>query len=560
VRLIELASHLDPVHLDSLAIAASKSLQLSVKSFRDTANQKAARRRQEHPDECREAKAKAAKIVNDPRLKIELPGANRLLSEFGAELGPLIKSHGYYVRNGVLVVSNESGNGLEPVTGRAFRTAIEKHVIPYHAVREKNGISLSFDKTISKEDAESVLVCPQFLEALPRITAINNARFPVIRSSGVIELLDEDYDQETGILTLPGGPVVEEIDLEVAVYTLQELLKEFCFREDDRERSMSVAIAAMLTLFSSHLLPKGTARPGFLYSGNSEGCGKSLLAKLAMIARLGNAPTGCDPGDEHELRKSILATAMAASPVLFLENVKKHLSSGSLESSMTAPVIKGRVLGQSREIQVENEMIVLITGNGCTISPDLRRRVLVIELFLREARPEDRVIENPLDDARIQASRSEINSALWTIIRAWDKAGRPKPRISHTSFPVWATMIGGILEHANFASPCTQAATDISSDRDINDMQKLVTAMRGKGDLKPAQIYELCREIGTFERFVGEKDEDMEAGKRNILSRILSNFNGRIFPGELIFRISTPGGKNSRSYYVELAKAPKQGH
>lgn len=52
----------------------------------------------------------------------------------------------------------------------------------------------------------------------------------------------------------------------------------------------------------------------------------------------------------------------------------------------------------------------------------------------------------------------------------------------------------------------------------------------------------------------------MEAGKRNILSRILSNFNGRIFPGELIFRISTPGRKNSRSYYVELAKAPKQGH
>ena len=126
---------------------------------------------------------------------------------------------------------------------------------------------------------------------------------------------------------------------------LRALLEEFCFREDDRERSISVALAGMLTLFNSHLLPKGTTRPGFLYSANSEGSGKSLLAKLAMIPRLGNAPTGCDPEDEQEIRKSIFAAAMAASPVLFLDNVKKHLSSGSLEACMTASILKGRLLG-----------------------------------------------------------------------------------------------------------------------------------------------------------------------------------------------------------------------
>ena len=246
-----------------------------------------------------------------------------------------------------------------------------------------------------------MLVCPQFVELLPRITAINNAGFPVIRSTGEVILLPEGYDHETGVLTLSGGsPIVELWDFQMAAGALRSLLEEFCFREEDRDRSLSVALAGILTLCAIHLLPKGSQRPGFLYSANSEGSGKSLLAKLAMISRMGNAPTGCDPEDEQEIRKSIFASALAATPILFMDNVKKHLSSGSLEACMTASVLKGRVLGQSRGIEVQNNVTVFITGNGCTISPDLRRRLLIVELFLREARPEDRKIKNPLDDAR----------------------------------------------------------------------------------------------------------------------------------------------------------------
>jgi hypothetical protein len=308
----------------------------------------------------------------------------------------------------------------------------------------------------------------------------------------------------------------------------------------------------MLTLSNTHLLPDGSLRPGFLYSANAEGSGKSLLAKLAMIPRIGNAPTGCDPEDEQEIRKSIFAAALAANPVLFLDNVKKHLSSGSLESCMTASVLQGRILGQSRQIQVENHMTVMITGNGCTISPDLRRRLLIVELFLRQARPEDRSIERPLDDSRIQLYRGEILSDLWAITRAWFNAGAPEPQKSHTSFPGWARIIGGILEHSGFASPCAQTKAAISGDRDTEDMQKLVTTMAERhpnNELRSSQMYELCREIGAFSRLVGDEDSDMESGQRIRLSKIFTRFDGRIF-GELTFHINDTGSKNTRSYYV----------
>jgi hypothetical protein len=140
-------------------------------------------------DQYLERKAEAARIVNDSRPKIELPGANRLLSEFGAELASLLKPHGFYSKDGVVVTANADGNALEPVTGRAFRTSIERYVIPYSVVNTKSGFNLRFDRTLAREDSESLLVCPQFIEGLPRITAVNNVSLPIMRTRQNIELL-----------------------------------------------------------------------------------------------------------------------------------------------------------------------------------------------------------------------------------------------------------------------------------------------------------------------------------------------------------------------------------
>ena len=85
----------------------------------------------------------------------------------------------------------------------------------------------------------------------------------------------------------------------------------------------------------------------------------------------------------------------------------------------------------------------------------------------------------------------------------------------------------------------------ISGDRDTCDMQRLVSAMaerHKRQDLKPAAIYDLCREIGAFPQLVGDEETDMDNGKRNILSRIFSRFDGRVFPAGHTFRIYNGGG------------------
>ena len=393
-------------------------------------------------------------IVNDPRPKIEIPASrNRLSSEFARDLGPILAKHEFFAKDSVPVCPDPEKASLAVITGRAFRTKIEDYIIPFRAVKTSYGTTAAFNRTISKEEAETILASGHFIKCLQRIRAVNNVRLPAPRADGRIELLAEGYDRESMLYTAAGGPQIEALGLDASRKFFTNLVAEFCFREEDRPRATAVAVAAALTLFCFNLIPRGAPRPGFLFTGNAEGTGKTLLARLAIIPRCGIAPIGPLPPKEEEIQKRIFSAALAGSPVLFFDNGKRHVSSGALESALTAHFIEGRVLGRSENVAIENMTTVFMTGNGATVSPDLRRRLLLVELFLREARAEDRIIKNPLDEAGVIALRPAILSALWGLTLAWAEAGQPPPQIRLPSYEAWSRVVGGILEHTGFASP-----------------------------------------------------------------------------------------------------------
>ncbi len=555
-RIAELASFLDPVNLEMLAKAVKETLGQSITGFREATKQIAADRKKKTAEKLRQEDARnnedVTRIVNDPRPKLELPGSrNRLLSEFGADVGPILAKRGFFSKDGIVVFPDAQSSTLITITGRAFRTKIESYVIPFRVVKSQSGLATSFSRTLQKEDAESLLECDQLIDPLPVIRAVNNARFPAQRASGNIELLPKGYDPTSMIFTNPGGPEVEDVGVGEAAKFLRALLSEFCFKEQDSKRAISVAVSAMLSLFVSQIIPRAAMRPGFLYTANAEGSGKTLLARLAIAPRLGFTPTGALPEQEEEVQKLVFSTAIAGSPVLFFDNIRRHVASGAIEGAMTAPFITGRILGRSQTLVVENMMTLFFTGNEATISPDLRRRVLHVELFLKEARSEDRKINNPLDEAAIEKLRPAILSALWSMVHTWDKAGRPLPKLKLAGYEPWSDVVCGILEHAGFASPCTPAPSSISGDRDTEEMKNLVEllALR-KTQIRFPDIVELCQEHSLFTRLVGEGDEELDPGTKNIFSRILSRVDGRLFTGVGIFHASRPT-KHVALFYVE---------
>src|SRR5208283_93477 len=111
------------------------------------------------------------------------------------------------------------------------------------------------------------------------------------------------------------------------------------------------------------------------------------------------------------MRKMLLTAVMEARPVILFDNIKGHLSSAALEAFLTARHIEGRILGVSENFRGENNATVLITGNHCTVSPDMRRRSLFCELFLEAERAEDRVFRQNLEVPLLLKRRSEILTA-----------------------------------------------------------------------------------------------------------------------------------------------------
>jgi len=332
---------------------------------------------------------------------------------------------------------------------------------------------------------------------------------------------------------------------------LRHLYREFQFKEP--ERSLAVAVAASETLFARRLLSPFWTRPGFFYTANAAGGGKTVAADAAIAPVLGKSPRTQFPRKEEELEKLLLAEVLSGSGCLFFDNVKGAINSASIEGILTSHNFKGRILNQSKTFEGDNNLVLFFTGNGVTVSEDLARRVLFVELFQPEARSQDRKFETPLSVGYLLEHRREILAALWQIVDSWDKAGRPEGSTTHASFPEWSRIIGGMVEHAGFASPVTAPALSNGGNQDLEDMMELVKLIRQTNANRPIDFEKLAgiaAEHGLFERVTdGNSANTMDRSDKAKFGRLLKGYDARTFGDDrLTFYIDGKG--HSRRFRV----------
>jgi hypothetical protein len=197
---------------------------------------------------------------------------------------------------------------------------------------------------------------------------------------------------------------------------------------------------------------------------------------------------------------------------------------------------------------------VFITGNGCTVSPDMRRRSLFCELFLEVERAEDRVFQHNLEVHTLLERRSEILTALWSLIQHWDKDMRPKPSRSNSSFSDWSEIIGGIVEHAGYGCPLETPQIEAAADQDGADMRALVKAVANGAQLKSVQFDELvdaARAGGLFEWCI-PSEGDLEPRPKASFARLLKGYDRRLIGGYRFTLLDK--GRNRRFQVEEVAK------
>lgn len=531
-------------------------------------------------------------------LRVRLPAEGHQLSATAREIGAVLKCNGVFRRGDRMVTVGRDDEGqwnFETMDAQRLRTYVERYVVTGKWRSGGEGGEPVFKPTtMSPEVAQGILRDDGFRGQQRPLRRIHDAPMPVLRADARIELLAPGYDVEARVMTVDNGiKVRDDQTLEEAVNYLRWIYEEFPFAErkpDGKCRSLAVCIAGMLSLYGINLFGPLASRMHFCYTANSERSGKSLLAKMAIVPIFGPARVSSKPDSPDELRKELASVAINGRAYFFLDDLDGLLKSQELNAFMTSAVVGGRMLGGLSDFSAAKQCVVFITGNNLILSSDIAGRTLRCSLYTEEFDVQSRRLKRHIDEEWLcrPEVRGDVLTALWTLIKAWDKAGRPKGGRLLAGFEEWSKVIGGIVAHAGFGDPCeAPPVEDTSGDLDSADMRTLVEVLVADMEERPAgadaswtpprkkefhfqDLVDACVENSCFEWHLEgtlkrEKNTDREWLDLNQKSKSWfgkqwsSKAGGRVFrlKDDRVVRFGTKGRNRQKRYSVEIINEKK---
>lgn len=291
---------------------------------------------------------------------------------------------------------------------------------------------------------------------------------PIVRADNTIAQ-EEGYDEASKVLldlagmevNIPEDPTQDEV-AEAVHLLLNEWLGDFPFAT---EADKANALALVLTYPLRELV---TTVPLAVISAKSKGTGKSKF--LGLVVQLFTRATpvwDSLPDTEEETRKQITTLLSTGSPFLCFDECPE-IGGKSINRLLTAQTWSDRRLGGNERVSLPNRAVMAATGNNVQVLGDTGRRYYPIEMFYDGANPENRPesdFQHPDVEAWTEEHRGELLTAVFTLIRAWQVAGRPKKSTSFGSFERWEAVVGGVLQNAGVA----QFLANLSVHRESSD-------------------------------------------------------------------------------------------
>jgi hypothetical protein len=328
---------------------------------------------------------------------------------------------------------------------------------------------------------------------------------PTLRPDGTI--LDvPGYDDATGLLYVPTGdipPVPASATPAEAQAARDELLEVVCDFPFAAPADRSAWLAMVLTLIARHAITGNV--PLFDVDANVRGAGKGLLADTGAIIGTGHPlARKPQPSSDEEMRKYILAVALAGTPIVLLDNCTGKVSYRSLDAALTCEGRwEDRVLGKSESRTLPLRTIWCLTANNAALGHDLVRRTLPIRLRSELENPEDR------DDIKhrdllgwLRGERPRLVRAALTCLRAYYVAGCPeRDLVPWGNYAAWSRLIRQAVVWLGLPDPIT-ARHELRERADV-DREAIVAVYDALERLGGATAAEL--------RAAAEADADLRA-------------------------------------------------
>lgn len=478
-----------------------------------------------------------------------------------------------YVRGGALVqplwrwerASIESDRGTLIATFSKLNLARLRDIVGHHAA--------AFQKFDTKQNRWKPVDPPRdvietLLEAghwgFPSVVGIVNS--PTMRPDGSL-LTEPGYDAATQLWYKPAGDITlpdmpdqpTEAQARDSLQLLRDLLKGFPFVDEVDE---AVAIAAIMTCV---LRGAFDTSPLFFINAPEAGTGKSYLVNV-----ISNIATGRDASalfstpNAEEMDKRLSAAAIEARPILNLNNLTEDLESALLCQMITESTIDIRPFGKNDQtISCDcRGMTIFANGNGIRIVGDLVRRTVTCRINAEMESPEDRTFAfDPID--RVKADRGKYLSAVFTIARAYMKAGNPEvAAVNVAGFARWARFVQRPLVWLGAGDPFASKASAkaLNPDREaLAERLAILVRVFGVGQVFDAaavrvKSLELTQEGGGYPK--PKYPELVEAyGTRNgvttkSVGRQMMRDIGR-FAGDYCLRLASKSDKTSNTYRID---------
>lgn len=447
-----------------------------------------------------------------------------------------------------------------------------KHICFYKNIKV-NGEYVEKPTLLSKQFVKQIMKNDVFLEMLKPLERVMSSPFFFLTKNG-LKYEYKGYSDKTHNLYTPNTPHIQDVSVDESKEIMKKILTGFCFEdESDREIALSYILTpALRGLYKD----KRERTPCFALIANRERAGKDYLAGIRSIIYTGMAidhPPLADgeKANVDEWRKKFTSILMNGSGIFHSANNVGYLNNPVFEALITSKTMEDRLLGSNTQKSFDNCLDMSFSANlGLKWRGDMSGRLRKINLFYADEDPNSREFPIPNLQEYILENRGYILSCIYALIKDWYEKETPYQNNKvFTSFPIWAKMCGGLMQHHELGNPLIQQFDDDiggnEEERIMGAVFELMYRWMGNEDkmhIKSADIIDAIQNFQSLDDrsrgLNGYDDLDDETlmqiniekkGDKLKIGHMITRFKGRIMRG-IKFKILQQNKEAKRRIYT----------
>jgi len=366
-------------------------------------------------------------------------------------------------RGGILVRLRDGGHGeVEVLTTKSLRIELDR-TIRFLDVKPRGGS----EKVRPPADLVDGILSADRYPDLPELPELRRvAESPFFTKEGDLVVQPGYHAGARTWLRLPPSllgmsppsPRPSRAEVEAAKRVLvEDLFVDFPF---EAPSSRAHALALLITPFVREIIADragdveqgvGGPVPMAAIIAPAVGSGKTKIAHVVSLIVTGEAvPVMSMELHREEIEKRITALLLSGAPYGVFDNAVGKIDSPALAALLTSGVWQGRILGQSKMVNLPNLAQWIITGNNLEFTDEIARRALTIALDPKTDKPNLRTgfKHDPLE-GWIKKQRRVLVSAVLTLVQHWLAEGRPEfTARTLGSYETYVRVVGGVLQTA----------------------------------------------------------------------------------------------------------------